>query len=83
VNFDELQKQIEADELADGIEAGQLLLMSVADYAKARDMKPQLIHYYIRKGKIVPVLCECGRKCVEVKEADDFLAGRSKSEGEN
>ena len=45
--------------------------MSVADYAKLRGLQPQLVHYYIRKGELVPVKCECcGGKVIDVKEAD-------------
>ena len=48
-------------------------IMSVADYAKSRGKKPQLIHYYIRTEKILPDFCECGRTCVNVEETDAFF----------
>jgi hypothetical protein len=73
MNSDELFAKMKADELADGIELGELTKMSVGDYAKARGMKPQLIHYYIRTEKLLPTWCECGRKCVDVREADLFF----------
>jgi hypothetical protein len=73
VNHDELMAKMLEDELADGIALGELRKMSVADYAKARGIRPQLIHYYIRTGKILPTWCECGRKCVDVREADLFF----------
>lgn len=76
MNHDELQKLMEEDELRDGIELGQLSLMSVADYAKARGMKPQLLHYYLRKGKLEADFCECGRKCIRVEEADAFFKAK-------
>lgn len=79
MNHDELRQLMEADELADGVETGQLQLMSVADYAKARGKKPQLIHYYIRTGKIESDFCECGRKCVRVQEADAFFKEKNQT----
>lgn len=54
--------------------------MSVADYAKARGLKPQLVHYYIRTDKIIPVQCECGRQCVNVEDTDKFFEERTKKD---
>lgn len=56
-------------------------IMSVADYAKARGMSPQIIHYYIRKEKIVPDFCECGRQCVNVAETDQFFKDKEEKDG--
>jgi hypothetical protein len=70
-NHDELMAQIAADELADSLE--HQTKMSVIDYARARNEQPQLIYYYIRTGKIETVYCDCGRKVVDIKKADDFL----------
>jgi hypothetical protein len=56
-------------------------IMSVADYAQARGKKPQLIHYYIRTGKLIPDECECGRTCVNVEEADLFFKEREEKDG--
>lgn len=47
--------------------------MAVSEYAKLRGRSPQLIHYYIRTGKLETEACECGRKCVRVEEADQFF----------
>lgn len=79
MNFDQLKAQMEADELADGIESGQLQLMAVRDYAKARNIRPQLLYYYLRTRKIETDYCECGRKCVRVEEADAFFKSKEKT----
>jgi hypothetical protein len=73
VNIDELRQQIEADELKDKHQ--QVTHMSVSEYAKAIGEQPQLVHYYIRTGKIKKGPCECcGRSVIEVKEADEVFA---------
>jgi predicted site-specific integrase-resolvase len=58
----------------------QLRLMAVAEYAKLRGISPQLVHYYIRTNKLEVDLCECGRRCVRVEEADAFLREKGKLE---
>lgn len=72
-NPDELQAAIEADELQDKLElaADGTVKMSVREYAKARSLQPQLVYYYIRRGKIEQKPCgECGRKVINVQQAD-------------
>jgi len=65
---DELVKQMQHDEL-DGAEK-----LSIRDYARMRSMQPQLVHYYISQGRLKPETCICGRKVLDVKDADDFFA---------
>jgi hypothetical protein len=80
MNHDELMRQMAEDDLADELEAaGQgLAKMSVREYAKAKDMQPQLLYYYIRTGKIAVETCVCGRKVIDVNSANDFLEERDK-----
>lgn len=54
---------------------------SVSEYAKAVGEQPQLIHYYIRTGRIDKVQCECcGRPVINVKQANEVLANRKKDQ---
>lgn len=74
-NADDLQKAIEADELADKLDAARSdtdqISMSVQEYAKAHGIQPQLIYYYIRRKRIKLHPCgECGRKVIDVRDAD-------------
>lgn len=47
---------------------------SIRDYAESRKLQPQLVHYYVRKLKIVPVECACcGCKVIHIKDADEVL----------
>jgi hypothetical protein len=57
----------------------ELELMSPRDYAKANDMVPQQVYYYIRTGVIKSVACLCGRTVIEKKQADDALAKKRQS----
>ena len=57
-------------------------IMSVKDYAEARGLKPQLIHYYIRTEKLLPEDCECGRQCVNVAETDEFFRRKALTQEE-
>jgi predicted site-specific integrase-resolvase len=54
--------------------------MAVKDYATSRGLSPQLVHYYIRTGKLEEDQCECGRRCVRVEEADAFFKEKGKIE---
>lgn len=72
-NTDDLIKAIEADELADKLEAAAqgLISMSVQEYARAHNIQPQRIYYYIRRGRIKLHACgECGRKVIDIADAD-------------
>jgi hypothetical protein len=75
VNTDELLAQIEADEAAD--RADVQTVMAPVDYARARGIKPQMVYYYLRTGKLTSSHCECGRRVIDIQEADDiFRKGR-------
>lgn len=58
--------------------------MTPREYAKRRSqetgtiVQPQNIYYYIRTGHIPLETCECGRKVIDVKVADDFFNERDK-----
>jgi hypothetical protein len=67
-NTDDLIRQIEQDELDDASK------LSVREYALARGMQPQLVHYYIGRGRLKVERCICGRKVLDVKTADEFFA---------
>lgn len=75
---EDLEKAILEDEMQD---AHDLALqgsakMSVREYAKFKKEQPQLIYYYIRQGYIKEEPCICGRKVVDVKSADEYMATR-------
>lgn len=52
--------------------------MSPMEYARARKMQPQLVYYYIRTGKIDQGDCICGRRVIDVAEADAFFEAKGK-----
>jgi hypothetical protein len=82
-NADELKAQIEADELTDLLQAARygFAKVSVREFAKAKGLQPQLIYYYIRRGYIKEEPCsECGRKVVDIKSAEDYLASKEKDD---
>lgn len=52
---------------------------SVSEYAKAVGEQPQLIHYYIRTGRIEKKPCGCcGRPVINVAQANEVLSSREK-----
>jgi hypothetical protein len=84
-NVDDLRKQIEEDEAQDKLElaADGLIGMSVREYARARGLVPQNVYYYIRKGDITQMPCPCcGRKIINVKEADAVFLKKEDDDGE-
>jgi hypothetical protein len=77
-NFDDLQRQIEADELKDAVEAEEN--MTPRDYAKARGIKnPQTVYYHISRGHLKQVKCKCGRWVIVIEEADEFFGFKQKN----
>lgn len=72
-NLDEFMQRLDKDERE------SQRLMSIRDYAKHRNMAPQLIYYHLRNTKAfrdLVEICECGRRCIDVKVADEFFDGR-------
>lgn len=50
--------------------------LSPIEYARFRDMAPQMVYYYIRQGVIEVEVCVCGRKVVSVEDTDKALRAR-------
>lgn len=77
MSLDDLAAQIEADELADAAELKGKL--SPREYARLRNLTPQLVYYYIRTNRIDKGPCPCcGREVIDVKQADEvFKKGES------
>jgi hypothetical protein len=70
-------RQMEADEL-DGPPK-----LSPVDYGKLRGIQPQLVYYHIRAKHITWSHCDCGRKVIDVSEADEFFKkGKYAEKGE-
>jgi hypothetical protein len=79
MGMDDLQRQIEADELADKEElthAG-VLKMSPIEWARKRGLQPQLAYYYIRSGHIKVEDCICGRPVIDIASADAYLVEKA------
>jgi hypothetical protein len=66
-NIDDVIRQMQADEEEDAPK------ITPVNYGRLRGLAPQLIYYYIRRGKITTSHCDCGRKVIDKEEADDFL----------
>lgn len=74
MDSDELLRQMQEDDLADQAELGK---MTPREYAKLRNIAPQLIYYYVRTGHMKMEICVCGRKVVDVAQADAYLAEKA------
>lgn len=61
-------------------EAEGAVKLSPREYALLRGKKPQLVYYYIRKGKLELEQCICGRNVIDVEAADTFFRGTSESD---
>lgn len=73
-NADELKRRMELDDLRDATK------LTPIEYARMRNMKPQLIYYHLRTHNdptadkhIQLETCLCGRKVVDVKLADEYF----------
>lgn len=67
---DDLARQIAADELADAEASG---LMTPIDYANSRGMHAQQVYRAIRNKKLEDQRCQCGRRVINVSEADTLF----------
>src|SRR5882724_706051 len=67
MNLDEFLKQVEEDDKED-----QRLITPVA-YGRLRGIAPQLVYYYIRSKKLRTEICDCGRRCIALEDADELL----------
>jgi hypothetical protein len=65
---DELFAQMEQDELEDRI--AEQSKASPIEYAKTHGIKPQMVYYWIRTGKLKKEMCVCGRSVIDIAEAD-------------
>lgn len=73
-NTDDLIEQMKRDE-AEGATK-----MSPIDWGKSRGVTPQLVYYWIRSKKITAEHCACGRRVIDVAEADAYLKSRGEKD---
>jgi len=52
--------------------------LSPYDYAKLRNMRPQRVYYFIRSKQLEFEWCNCGRRIIDVRAADEFFAAKDK-----
>lgn len=50
------------------------------EYAKLRDISPQLLYYYIKQNVLILEYCACGRKILDVSQTDKILSEVSRVE---
>jgi hypothetical protein len=74
VNLDDLIKQMQDDEESDRINVSGLA--TPINYARSRGIRPQKVYGWIRQGKLETEECPCGRRVINVDEADKLLGGR-------
>jgi hypothetical protein len=75
-NLDEVLAQMEREDEQDATK------LSPREYGLSHGIKPQLVYYYIRKGKLTLETCICGRHVIDVATADEFFKGRD-GDGQN
>lgn len=44
-----------------------------AEYARKRNLAPQLLYYYIKRDVLKVEKCECGCKVIDIEDADAAL----------
>lgn len=77
--IEDFLREAALDDLKDKVQLHEFA--SVSEYAKSVGEQPQLIHYYIRTGRIDKKPCACcGRPVINVAQANEVLAGRKKEQ---
>jgi hypothetical protein len=75
MGIEDLVRQIEEDERKDALET--LEYISIGDYARAKGIRPQQIHYHLRTGHIQRHHCPCcGRLVIKIEEANAVLQNK-------
>lgn len=67
LSTDELIARMKQDELEGATK------LSPRDYGKMRGIAPQLVYYHLREGHLTWTHCECGRKVIDIDEADAYF----------
>lgn len=71
-SIDDFIRQVQEDEARDAVEMFDYV--SIGDFARARGVRPQLIHYYLRTGKLTRATCNgCGQLRLITKEANELF----------
>lgn len=78
MNTDDLIAQMEQDELKDELE--ESTVCTPINYAKAKGISPQVVYYHIRVGHLKPERCACGRRVINIEEADKLFRKEKDSE---
>lgn len=71
MGIDDLLRQMQEDEEADKLETQTHA--TPIEYARSRGIRPQRIYYYLRNRKLVSSNCQCGRRVIDMAEADELL----------
>ena len=71
-NIDDFIRRLEQDD-----KESQRLITPVA-YGKLRGIAPQQIYYHIRTKKLETEVCDCGRRCIRIEDADELLRALGK-----
>jgi hypothetical protein len=75
-NLDDLLRQIQEDERSDAVQ------LTPIDYGKLRGIYPQRVYKAIRNRKLTVINCLCGRRVVNVAEADVLFGFGKEEDGE-
>lgn len=65
------EKELELLDIED--QAAEVGKLTPREYAKIRHMQPQLVYYHLRLNHFKLEMCVCGRKVIDVKEADAYF----------
>lgn len=76
MNTDELLAQMQREDLEGATK------LTPVDYGKLRGIAPQLVYYHIRAKHITTERCNCGRKVIDVDEADEHFKKGKYAEGD-
>jgi len=68
------------DELNDIQEQADTVgFLTPREYARLRNMAPQMVYYYIRNKVIETDYCRCGRRVLNVQEADNRIQAQKEA----
>ena len=78
MGIDDFLKQIQEDEQEDRIR--QQTKATPIDYARSRSITPQKVYASLRNHKLAKHQCECGRKVIDIQEADELYGFKKEVE---
>lgn len=78
MGIDDFLKQVQQDDEEDRL--AEQTHATPIEYARSRSIAPQRVYYYLRNKKLASSTCQCGRRVIDMAEADELFGFKKAQE---